>query len=83
MEKVTLGKNNLIIIHFLKATFAVHVDMVKEKLSTKPLKVWDPLPSKNYSDVSHKRTTVLYAYLISLKNPPCTLLLETCTLIHF
>ena len=47
MEKVTLGKNNLIIIHFLKATFAVHVDMVKEKLSTKPLKVGDNLPYKD------------------------------------
>ena len=47
MEKVTLDKKYLIIIHFLKATLAVHVDMVKEKLSTKPLKVGDNLPYKD------------------------------------
>ena len=34
-----------------------------------------------YSEVSNKRT--VYAYLFSEKIPPCTLLLETCTLINF
>ena len=34
-----------------------------------------------YSGVSNKRTG--YAYLFSEKIPPCTLLLETCTLIIF
>ena len=38
-------------------------------------------PLSLYSEVSNKRTA--YAYQISEKIPPCTLLLETCTLINF
>ena len=80
-QKMTTSRSNSLIVWGVIGWSCINKDVLFLMQSPNFAPNFVTNAKLHYSEVSNKRT--VYAYLISEKIPPCTLLLETCTLINF